>query len=55
VQILSDCEAKHAIRMMNESVQSNTPFYIQLWFHAPHGPWEVSLLGILFWSLLCLQ
>ena len=39
-ETLSDCEARHAIRMMKESVQSKTPFFIHLWFHAPHGPWE---------------
>ena len=26
--------------MMNESVLADKPFFIQLWFHAPHGPWE---------------
>jgi len=37
---LSDCEAGHAVRMMEESVRQNKPFYMHLWFHAPHGPWE---------------
>jgi arylsulfatase A-like enzyme len=37
---LSHCEAKHAIKMMQQSVAENKPFYIQVWFHAPHGPWE---------------
>ena len=37
---LSDCEAGHAVRMMQESVQQGKPFFLQLWFHAPHGPWE---------------
>jgi len=37
---LSDCEAGHAVRMMQESVQKEKPFYMHLWFHAPHGPWE---------------
>lgn len=37
---LSDCEARHAIRMMKESIAVGKPFFIQLWFHAPHGPWE---------------
>ena len=39
-ELLSDCEARHAIRMMHESVAANKSFFIQLWFHAPHGPWE---------------
>eukprot|EP01038_Epipyxis_sp_PR26KG_P004542 gene4542-6412_t len=37
---LSYCEARHAIRMMKDSVKQNKPFYVHLWFHAPHGPWE---------------
>ena len=37
---LSDCEAGHAVRMMQASVKEGKPFYLQLWFHAPHGPWE---------------
>lgn len=37
---LSYCEAKHAMRGMKESLDQGKPFYIHLWFHAPHGPWE---------------
>ena len=37
---LSDCEARHAIRQMKDSVAKGKPFYQQVWFHAPHGPWE---------------
>jgi arylsulfatase A-like enzyme len=40
-EFLSDCEARHAIRMMENAVAANKSFYIHLWFHAPHGPWEV--------------
>jgi len=40
VETLSDCEARHAIRMMKEAVRKKRPFYQQVWFHAPHGPWE---------------
>jgi len=39
-EFLSDCEARHAMRMMRNSVKLKKPFFIQLWFHAPHGPWE---------------
>jgi arylsulfatase A len=39
-ELLSDCEARHGIRMMREAVKRNQPFYVQVWFHAPHGPWE---------------
>ena len=38
--LLSDCEAQHAIRMMKRSVEMKKPFFQQVWFHAPHGPWE---------------
>lgn len=39
-EFLSDCEVRHAIRMMNESITMKKPFYSQVWFHNPHGPWE---------------
>jgi arylsulfatase A-like enzyme len=39
--ILSDCEALNAIKLMNESISEGRPFYTHVWFHAPHGPWEV--------------
>ena len=38
---LSYCEARHAMRAIDTSVAENKPFYIHLWFHAPHGPWQV--------------
>jgi arylsulfatase A-like enzyme len=28
------------MRYISESVAMDKPFYVQLWFHAPHGPWE---------------
>jgi arylsulfatase A-like enzyme len=37
---LSYCEARHAMRAMSTAVEKNQPFYIHLWFHAPHGPWQ---------------
>ena len=37
---LTYCEAEHAIRAMNHSVARNKPFFINLWFHAPHAPLE---------------
>ena len=39
-EFLSDCEVRHAIRMMNESITKKKPFYQHVWFHNPHGPWE---------------
>jgi arylsulfatase A len=37
---LSYCEAQHAMRFMTNSVNDGKPFYLHLWFHAPHGPWQ---------------
>lgn len=37
---LTHCEAKHAMRGMKESLDKGKPFYIHLWFHSPHGPWQ---------------
>lgn len=37
---LSYCEARHAMRYMDLAIQQKKPFYIHLWFHAPHGPWQ---------------
>jgi arylsulfatase A len=37
---LSYCEARHAMRGMSEAVAQSLPFYMHLWFHAPHGPWQ---------------
>ena len=51
---LSDCEVEHAIRMMKKAVQSNQPFYQQVWFHAPHGPW-VSFILLFFVNVLVIE
>ncbi len=32
---LTKCEADHGMRMMNDSVAQNKPFYLQVWFHSP--------------------
>jgi len=37
---LSFCEAEHAIHAMNVSVVKHKPFFINLWFNAPHSPLE---------------
>jgi membrane-anchored protein YejM (alkaline phosphatase superfamily) len=39
-EILTDRQASEAIRIMNETVQRGQNFFMQLWFDAPHGPWE---------------
>ena len=39
-ETLTECEARHALRMIKDSVRQKKPFFVQLWFHAPHGPWE---------------
>ena len=38
--LLSDCEANNAIRLMRASLARGQPFYAHVTFHAPHGPWE---------------
>jgi phosphoglycerol transferase MdoB-like AlkP superfamily enzyme len=38
--LLSDCEANNAIRLIKNSLARNQPFYAHVTFHAPHGPWE---------------
>ena len=43
---LSYCEASHAMRMMNETVAKGQPFYMHLWFHAPHGTVAVVVMFI---------
>ena len=39
-ELLPDCEVRHAIRTMRSAVEQRRPFYQQVWFHSPHGPWE---------------
>jgi arylsulfatase A-like enzyme len=39
-EILTDRQANEAIRIMNETVRRGQSFFVQLWFDAPHGPWE---------------
>lgn len=56
---LSYCEAQHAMRAMTNSVKESKPFYVHLWFHAPHGVsiflffylWQKKLILILFFRL----
>lgn len=46
--VLSDREADDAIDMMRDvtTSQPGQPFYIQVWFNAPHGPWETLKPGV---------
>eukprot|EP00606_Chrysophyceae_sp_TOSAG23-5_P001535 GSChrysophyteH2.ASY1.ANO1.116.1 assembled CDS len=46
-KILSDREANDAIRMIKQmtSLDREQPWYIQTWFNAPHGPWELLPSG----------
>ena len=39
-QILTDRQTDEAIRIMNETVRRDQPFYLHLWYDAPHGPYE---------------
>lgn len=50
--ILSDREAEDAIRMMKqaEANYKGQPWYIQVWFNAPHGPWELLPSAESFYS-----
>eukprot|EP01041_Mallomonas_annulata_P000756 gene756-1441_t len=45
--VLSDVEAQEAIRIMKEHAvkRSGQPWFMQLWFNAPHGPWELLNTG----------
>jgi arylsulfatase A-like enzyme len=52
---LSHCEATHAMRMMNESVAKKKPFYMHVWFHAPHGPWAEIPGALPFDVIVALQ
>eukprot|EP01041_Mallomonas_annulata_P006605 gene6605-13370_t len=39
--ILTDRQAEEAIRVMSESVSRQKPFFLNVWFDAPHSPWEM--------------
>jgi arylsulfatase A len=45
--VLSDHEAGNAIRYIkyHQKYFPEQPWYIQVWFNAPHGPWEVLNSG----------
>jgi len=46
-QLLSDREAGDAIAMIKNITEQNRaqPWYMQVWFNAPHGPWETIPSG----------
>lgn len=46
-QILSDKEASDAINMITQITEQDRhqPWYMQVWFNAPHGPWELLKEG----------
>jgi len=46
-QVLSDREAADAAAMIRNitAADPDQPWYIQTWFNAPHGPWEVLPAG----------
>lgn len=37
---LTDRQTDEAIRIMRETSARGQPFYMHLWYDAPHGPWE---------------
>lgn len=39
-QILTDRQTDEAIRVINEQVAVGRPFFLNLWYDAPHSPWE---------------
>ncbi len=46
-EVLSDREALDAVKMIKAitAADPDQPWYIQTWFNAPHGPWEVLPSG----------
>ena len=47
IMVLSDSEANEAIRILKEGVtqRPNKPFFMQVWFNAPHSPWQLLPTG----------
>lgn len=39
--ILTDRQVSEAMRIISESAGRKQPFFLQLWFDAPHTPWEL--------------
>lgn len=39
-QTLTDRQADEAVRIMKSAVETGKPFFLQVWFDAPHSPWE---------------
>ena len=39
-EILTDRQTDEAMRVMRERVKQQNPFFLNLWFDAPHSPWE---------------
>lgn len=50
--VLSDREAEDAIYYMEQMKKHhpNQPWFIQVWFNAPHGPWELLQSGEDYYS-----
>jgi len=50
--ILSDVEAADAINLIKKHKKKNPnqPWFVQVWFNAPHSPWEVVPSGEDFYS-----
>jgi len=49
---LTYCEAMHAMRAMTDSVKEKKPFYMHLWFHAPHGVSKPTYTHTFYFPLL---
>ena len=58
LHVLSDHEAGEAITIMrkiyerNKSSKIHQPWFIQVWFNAPHSPWQVSYICNMIFDFL---
>eukprot|EP01041_Mallomonas_annulata_P009840 gene9840-20464_t len=40
-EILTDRQTDEAMRVIREQVSNKKPFFLNLWYDAPHSPWEI--------------
>ena len=39
-EVLTDRQTEEAMRVISEQTRANRPFFVNLWYDAPHSPWE---------------
>jgi len=39
-EILTDRQTEEAMRVIRQQAEAHRPFFVNLWFDAPHSPWE---------------